>query len=88
MGKNFLELSDQSLSHHLTDRATEKLTALKNQIHHRDPGDARNLIFKSVLSSMVDLNFCLMPRLRGNVLVAFPRLRKTAPGFPDFKKEL
>ena len=45
--------------HHLTDRATEKLTAQKNQIHHRDPGDAGNPIFKSVLSSMVDLNFSL-----------------------------
>ena len=40
-------------------------------VHYRDLGDAGNPIFKSVLSSMVDLHFSLMPpepRLRDNVL--------------------
>ena len=36
------------------------MTALKNQIHHRDPEDAGNSIFKSVHFPMVFRNFIVI----------------------------
>ena len=44
-------------SHHPVVRPTDKVDALEIQIHHCNPGAARNPIFNSVLSLMVVLNF-------------------------------
>ena len=47
-------------AHHPVVRPTDKVDALEIQIHHRDPGAARNPIFNSVLSPMVVINFTLI----------------------------
>ena len=47
-------------THHPVVRATDKVDALEIQIHHRDPGAARNPIFNSLWSPMVTSNFIKM----------------------------
>ena len=53
----FLWRHSRKGAHHPVVRATDKVDALEIQIHHCNPGAARNLIFNSVLSLMVVLNF-------------------------------
>ena len=53
----FLWRHSRKGAHHPVVRATDKVDALEIQIHHRDPRAAGNLIFNSVLSPMVVLNF-------------------------------
>ena len=50
----------REFAHHPVVRPTDKVDALEIQIHHRDPGAARNPIFNSVLSPMVVINFTLI----------------------------
>ena len=60
MGEGTGEVAVNRITHHPVVRTTDKVDALEIQIHHRDPGAARNLIFNSVLSPMVVINFTLI----------------------------
>ena len=43
----------QILTQHIARAPAENFYALKNQVHHRNPGDVSNPIFKSVLTPVV-----------------------------------
>ena len=74
---------------HPVVRATDKVDALEIQIHHRDPGAARNLIFNSVLSPMVVINFTLINFVYFDLSLLlsnqYGELKRSAPKFGTSK---